>query len=644
MSPPKYNFTSHHTVTIPHDVATVVPLLASPGSIAQVIALSSLAADIEVSSPELIDKITLASSYDTASLPLSSDATATTPQSIERTAFSFSELVPVLGGLTTKQVVIKGHQTWDPAQRCCLYETRTQTSPVVSVRKLRTFDEVEGGTKVEESIEGNCAAWIKWVVEKECRTAHREHMAEYAKLVDDAVKRTVMLTVLGTMLSFAVTLRTSSANDRYNEGRKAWSSITLASRTFAFNVWMHLPPTTLTVAQLAALPADQLEYENAKALIEKRTIINLVQAFSVAAKHYLREENGVYWEDLFHLVSALPRYSFPSSVTEDTGRDNVLGLWRTPGANGRTVIPRARRATDLSASASTGTTRSTGMDSELEKGEDQVEVITLGPAHNPPAPTIYHHFPPLVMFRPMINFFTRKPRNTTRAKQKRLVEEHPEPEANLPLQITLFLSGYLAAVVNRGTLAPSMISLVMAPLAMFQDSITTLERILTTPLPFAYQAHLRFSIYVYLLFLPFQLYNLLTWLAIPATLIVSCIFLGFLELGRQLENPFGYDDSDLELDHFCYLIAQELEEIVRHPQPQPSDWIFSPHNAPFGPDDPRTAQEILDDMFQARDSSWSARRLFHKHVHSHSHHRPEEKLHKHKRKESSGRTVEVVCV
>lgn len=42
----------------------------------------------------------------------------------------------------------------------------------------------------------------------------------------------------------------------------------------------------------------------------------------------------------------------------------------------------------------------------------------------------------------------------------------------------------------------------------------------------------------------------------------SCIFLGFLELGTQLENPFGYDDSDLDLDMFCALIARELKEIV----------------------------------------------------------------------------------
>lgn len=127
-----------------------------------------------------------------------------------------------------------------------------------------------------------------------------------------------------------------------------------------------------------------------------------------------------------------------------------------------------------------------------------------------------------------------------------------------------------------------------------QDSLNTLERVLTTPLPFAYQAHLRFSIYAFLFFLPFQVFESLGYLSIVATCVMATVYLGFLEIASQVENPFGYDDSDLDLDHFCALIAAELREIVAHPQPDPEEFVFSPMNQPFWPTNERTAEEILE--------------------------------------------------
>ena len=49
-------------------------------------------------------------------------------------------------------------------------------------------------------------------------------------------------------------------------------------------IWCHAPPTTLAAAELKHLSPEQLEYETLKGLIEKRTAINLVEAFAVATK------------------------------------------------------------------------------------------------------------------------------------------------------------------------------------------------------------------------------------------------------------------------------------------------------------------------------------------------------------------------
>ena len=49
----------------------------------------------------------------------------------------------------------------------------------------------------------------------------------------------------------------------------------------------------------------------ARVLIEKKTAINLLEAFAIAVKHYLRGEDGIFYEDLYHLVKFLPPYALP---------------------------------------------------------------------------------------------------------------------------------------------------------------------------------------------------------------------------------------------------------------------------------------------------------------------------------------------
>ena len=49
------------------------------------------------------------------------------------------------------------------------------------------------------------------------------------------------------------------------------------------------------------------------------------------------------------------------------------------------------------------------------------------------------------------------------------------------------------------------------------DSLTGLERILTTPIPFSYSIHLWVVTVIYCLFLPFQIWNALGWITIPGT-------------------------------------------------------------------------------------------------------------------------------
>ncbi|KAL8278109.1 hypothetical protein RQP46_009433 [Phenoliferia psychrophenolica] len=93
--------------------------------------------------------------------------------------------------------------------------------------------------------------------------------------------------VFGTVIGFIISYRTSSAL-----------------------CWHHVPTHTKVVAEGEEPEDDDI----VRALIEKRSMINLVCAFSVSLKHYLRGEAGIYYKDLYPLVCWLPRYRLPNSV------------------------------------------------------------------------------------------------------------------------------------------------------------------------------------------------------------------------------------------------------------------------------------------------------------------------------------------
>ncbi|KAJ6259346.1 hypothetical protein Dda_6246 [Drechslerella dactyloides] len=79
------------------------------------------------------------------------------------------------------------------------------------------------------------------------------------------------------------------------------------------------------------------------------------------------------------------------------------------------------------------------------------------------------------------------------------------------------------------------------------------------------------------LFLPFQLVATLKWITIPGTLIAAYIILGFAAIGREIEDPFGDDVNDLNLDFYCETLSIELDMIMSVPPPK-REWIVRDDN------------------------------------------------------------------
>lgn len=95
---------------------------------------------------------------------------------------------------------------------------------------------------------------------------------------------------------------------------------------------------------------------------------------------------------------------------------------------------------------------------------------------------------------------------------------------------------------------------------------------------------------------PFQVWNALGWVTIPASAVLAFIFFGFLVAGEEIESefahvhlfklgahvlpdPFGYDKNDLNMDHFTNnIIRNELRAITSSAPPNPTHWAFVQEN------------------------------------------------------------------
>ena len=87
---------------------------------------------------------------------------------------------------------------------------------------------------------------------------------------------------------------------------------------------------------------------------------------------------------------------------------------------------------------------------------------------------------------------------------------------------------------------------------IFEDDLGSSERILTSPVPLFYTRHLARFLAIWLLLLPFGMYDSFkdTWNhigLIPATVVIATMLFGIEEIGTQLEEPF----TVLPMQAFC---------------------------------------------------------------------------------------------
>ncbi|KAI0090860.1 Bestrophin, RFP-TM, chloride channel-domain-containing protein [Irpex rosettiformis] len=428
----------------------------------------------------------------------------------------------------------------------------------------------------------------------------------------------VLLTLLGVVIGFVISYRASSGYDRYWQGRSCWSEVMRTSRTCARLIWFHVPlsfsPPMSNSSQSASKDGRQeneggdqegesREKEVHRIMAEKRMALDLVEGFSVALKHHLRGEMGMYYEDLYPLVK--PLHEHANRSTTSNGKLPIQGSSNlaSPVSAGDIsqlidpIIPPINSYRTLS----TRVSRMSSVDSHHSSISDEAQPLLPNSLlqkrrYKGIMESIAGDLIPFNGFLQSTAKFLRLKgvhgdvtladdieRGTlsrTHCKHRPKIAGGGE---NIPLEVLRALSCWLSVIENRGSVYGSTLGGLFGCISSFEDNLAALERILTTPLPFVFATHIRHTVWLYLFALPFQLIDQFGWYTIPGVCIAAFIYLGFIATGEEIEQPFGYDDNDLDIDLFCHaVIHADIEHVKRIPWK--NVWLGPPH--PIPPVDP----------------------------------------------------------
>lgn len=142
---------------------------------------------------------------------------------------------------------------------------------------------------------------------------------------------------------------------------------------------------------------------------------------------------------------------------------------------------------------------------------------------------------------------------------------------NAGVAVALRMSSILAEARQRGFISDYMQLQLDQNVQLLIDYQGGCERIVKTPLPFAYMLHLRRTLILFILGLPFALVEPFGWATVPVVVLVAHTFLGIEEIGVEIEDPFGTEPNDLPLEQISAAIGRSLDEVVPWQNQPPID-------------------------------------------------------------------------
>ncbi|ORX37256.1 Bestrophin, RFP-TM, chloride channel-domain-containing protein [Kockovaella imperatae] len=406
------------------------------------------------------------------------------------------------------------------------------------------------------------------------------------------------------LLSVVLTFSNSSAYERYSAGRKDFTTLISNARNLSRLIWVYvcLPtnpdiPTTITRAQLNS---------------EKKTLIRSVVAFVVATKHHLRDEGGVHHEDLRGLLPRrlFPRQSTPSLPPHDIADSPEAVHTGLPGqcmvdeesAMGIQASPLHHKLSSHSIGAKSTTSSHLTMEDDqvgpLEPRRPRLAVRRRRPsavrvifpqASDPkPQPQVVTEQTPLI--KPGVRPTLAKTESDVRVRTHSYIRAQAGMGRMIELGLPLIIRGIfrfrrLGCLEHVG---PAGVNSMQSLVQSMIDQLGSMERVVQTPMPYIVAVHMKQATSLLLSILPFVLVDTLKLKMVPLMFCIALIYMGIEGIAAQVEQPFGTDPCDLNLDLFCTELLCECEALLENlPQGDEDDPTgnFSALDGPLDVDD-----------------------------------------------------------
>jgi len=137
-----------------------------------------------------------------------------------------------------------------------------------------------------------------------------------------------------------------------------------------------------------------------------------------------------------------------------------------------------------------------------------------------------------------------------------------EPKKVRAPVVAAFISKRIEELVRRGALAPHHVLLLDPNVTALVDALGGCERIVRTPMPFAYAQHIKLAVLLFTVTVPFAMADATRWYTPVASAVLAFALIGIDEIGVEIEDPFGDDPNDLPIDRLAETIATSAEDIL----------------------------------------------------------------------------------
>jgi len=137
-----------------------------------------------------------------------------------------------------------------------------------------------------------------------------------------------------------------------------------------------------------------------------------------------------------------------------------------------------------------------------------------------------------------------------------------EPYTHRAPVISAWISQALVREADAGRLTEQRLLAMDQNLTAMHDALGGAERIMRTPIPFAYAQHIKTFVLLFCFTAPFAMADSMRWFTpLSAGLLAFALF-GIDEIGVEIEDPFGDDPNDLPLDTIGAGIEKATAEIL----------------------------------------------------------------------------------